>query len=367
MPPEPPLPKLIFTSDDSPRAGSPLATPIKPDHTPTVSGDAVPGATFGDNRTYNIPERSYSPSGRRPPLSRNSTEEEPLNIGIGKPTLTKSSPETPHDGIEKRIQRSRTEAVGASNSSWPTEPDPSKNLSKSHTVGPGKVRPEPEPDLGDQITTLMTNIGKIGLDEPKSYVPDEELSGLMTDRRIKKALEDPSKDLIDFAKGNPKLLAITLLVFENENSRNRVMEGFRFHKFTDSCLPVEEMLSEGVCWVQFNPYESDDSEDEPQCPHRSVANAFHRKPWKNTTFTTFFEKQWSFLVPKILEHVFDDYPFGKHIILPFENKNGDIGTKMPGGHFGDVRSARMLASYQTAIETVSILRLRSYDVEIDSS
>jgi hypothetical protein len=228
----------------------------------------------------------------------------------------------------------------------------------------------------------MQNMGKIGLDEPKSYLPEEVLSTLMTDRRIKKAFEEPSREITDFAKTNPKIFAITLLVFSDKRlkiCRNQAMEAFRLHNFTDDCLPVEDMSSRDVCTVQFKSVKSDDSdcsEDEsdasessesadeictvdhkmkPQCRYRSTANAFHGAPWDGTSFTTFFQKQWSFRVPKILEHIFE-YPFGEYEILPFENKNGDIGIKMPGGHFGDVRSAKMLANHQTAIKTVSILQ-----------
>jgi hypothetical protein len=72
----------------------------------------VPGFTLGDDRRYDISERDASLSRRRPPLSRNSTEEEPLSTSIGTRTITDSLSDASHEEIGQKIHRSRTEAVG---------------------------------------------------------------------------------------------------------------------------------------------------------------------------------------------------------------------------------------------------------------
>jgi hypothetical protein len=232
---------------------------------------------------------------------------------------------------------------------------------------PGRSRrAKRERDLGDQIILAMR---EIGLGQPKSYLSEEDLSILVTAQRIENALENPSLDLITFAVENPKVLAITLLVHVGKHSRNQAMEAFRFHNFTDSCLPIERMTFKEICSVQFGYGDSDDSEDSenksdvressasaievrPRCKHISAGNAFHGSPWTRVGAEAFFDRQWSFLVPKILNHV--EYHFSDHIILPFEKRM--LGTQ--SGHFGDVHLAMMLANYQTAISTVSILQSR---------
>jgi hypothetical protein len=230
----------------------------------------------------------------------------------------------------------------------------------------------------------MTNTGKIGLDEPKSYIAEDKLSTLVadsTDKSIRKALklDVAADDLITFAKQNPKVLALTLLVFVEKTSRNRAITAFKLHSFTDACLPVvEDMLSEKVCLVKFEYPDSDDSDNESdtcnsssqsliesKCRHRRAVNAFHSPPWKASVFTTFFEKQWSFCVPKIDGHVFE-YHLGDYDILPFRKENCDIKTKASGGHFGDVRLATMLATHQTAIVTVGALFFKFICQKIDS-
>jgi hypothetical protein len=119
MPPERPLPKfeVFVSSDDSSHVSPALEIRSNPGHVPTISGTDVPGFTVGDDRRYDISERDASLSRRRPPLSRNSTEEEPLSTSIGTRTITDSLSDASHEEIGQKIHRSRTEAVGESNSS----------------------------------------------------------------------------------------------------------------------------------------------------------------------------------------------------------------------------------------------------------
>jgi hypothetical protein len=291
--------------------------------------------------------------------------------------LTLSSLETSREESEKRIQRRQTEAhIGEPTSRSFTGHDLPKPLSKSHTEATvGSEKRKRDLGLADQITETMRMMGQIGLDEPKSYLPDEWLPKLMTDARIQRALKKPSHHLIEFSKNNPKIFAITLLVYTDKKSRTRAMNAFRTHNFTDSCLPfVEKISSPDICAVGFDWKDSDDESDgsdgsdgsademKLECRHKLEGYAFHGSLWTQTSYQTFFEKQWSFLIPKILEEEFE-YHFGDHIILPFEKYGGEpAGAEHfgDGGHFGDVTPAIMLAKYQTAIETVSLLRSACY-------
>lgn len=411
MPPNSTTPRLVLGSD-SPRAGADLPNPIKAAiHTnPSENG---PGNIYED-RKYDVLD---SPVNSKPPLSRNPTE-----VGTGIRIVTPSSLQASGHEVSSGIQRSKTEApVRASTPSQPNGPNPNKRRTRSYAEGGVSSRKsKQETDLAAQITSAMDRMGEIGLDDPKSYLPDGALSGLITETRIKRALSKSSEkliassELINFAKTNPKVLAITVLVYSDKRSRNQAMEAFRSNGFGDHCLPVI-MFSEKVCFVQFkhnDSEESDQSDDgseisepvenysedeldiletsgaasEPplQCKHRSEADAFHSAPWTSTTFRTFFEKQWSFLVRRFEDHVFEYHEIREKEILPFVYKNGNDGnedddtnndenhnivrfenraasdgSKVPGGHFGDVRLRVMLANYQTAIPTVSIFGPRS--------
>jgi hypothetical protein len=256
MPPNSAIPRLVLGSD-SPRAGAALPTPIKAAiHTnPSENG---PG-NIDEDRRYDVLD---SPVNSKPPLSRNPTE-----VGTGIRIATPSSLQVSEYDISSGIQRSKTEApVRASTPSQLNGPNPNKRRTRSYAEGGGSSRKsKQEPDLAAQITLAMDRMGEIGLDDPKSYLPDDALSGLITENGIKRALSKSSEkliassELINFAKTNSKVLAITVLVYSDKRSRYQAMEAFRSNGFGDHCLPVI-MFSEKVCFVQFTHNDSDESD-----------------------------------------------------------------------------------------------------------
>lgn len=356
MAPNVPVPQIVFSTHVDPV--------IKPSTKPKpISIGPLPQPVFEDDGRYNLPETP--PGQRRPPLSRRSTEIL-RDISERSRNLPNNLTEESQDQKEKTVIRSRTAAVaGPSSANWAADSEPLKRPTRSNTDKPARIgRPRQEPDLSALITSKIKEMGPIGLDEAKQYISETELRNLITVEHIQKALDNPSQKIVDFAEENPKVFALTVLVHKAKSDRKEAMESFEYYDFTDRCLPVKNMAPREVCPVQFRGEESVDEELIDDCQHCTEARAFHGDPWTVTEFDAFFETQWRFLVPKILQEKFE-YEFGTHIILPFQNgaqhrndddEGSDCGEgQSPGGvgHFGEVRLGMMLSDRQNAIPTVS--------------
>jgi hypothetical protein len=333
-------------------------------YTNTVSGDAAPAVVSKDNGAeadYDLAESLDSVPGNIQPLSRRPTQ---IDFGRGDPVRNISTLEASQEETEMRLERAMTslgfEGSAPGSSSRPDR-DPAMRPLRSQTeadLQSGKSKRDKGKDLGDRIATAMERLGDIGLDDPRSYMPAEMLAQLINCDTVKKAMKKPvSEQVLDFAVQNPKVFAIICLVFSDREHRRRAMEAFEEYNFTDACLPADKLSSQEICPVQFDwddsssEKESEDSEPSdklPRCEHRPEAAAFHRNPWRQSTFVTFWEKQWSFLIENILEEKFE-YQFRDRSILPFIYRRSEV---LGGGHFGDILPALMLAKYQNAIPTV---------------
>jgi len=217
-------------------------------------------------------------------------------------------------------------------------------------------------DLRRSITMLLAQANEIGLDGPHDYVSAEDLSALMTDRSIQETLAGGSKDLIGFVKNNKKLFAITLLAFKNRRDLLEALEHFRTYNLSDGSLPVENVLKNGMCTLysqsldssdagfEFASEDFDQSDSTDKCKHRVEEYVFHNQPWDFDEFSSFYDKQWSFLIPMFAKSVFE-YHFHDRTILPF--KNVVAANEGDEGHFSSVYRATMLADCQDAIQTVN--------------
>lgn len=262
--------------------------------------------------------------------------------------------------VTQGIRRRRSDNY-TSESSRTNVPGPGR-LPRTATTGlvsqeKKKAPIEKSVDLRTQITKRMKEIGCL----VPTCLPDDELAKLMKIEDVQNSLQkqiDGTVMDMNFVKRNPKVLAITLLVHKDKKEVTRAM--IRFHKygFTDDNLStIKDMSSEAVCTIELGKYENlEDSEHEPcDCGHDEEWDAFHFKPWCETSFEDFLEKRWKFLIPKFEEEQFV-YEFDVKTILPFKKVDAStVGIGLANGNFGEVTPVLMLARHQTAIKTVSSL------------
>ncbi|QDS78034.1 hypothetical protein FKW77_003054 [Venturia effusa] len=217
------------------------------------------------------------------------------------------------------------------------------------------------PDLGNLISEKMAAGRGIGLEKSKEYISVDELAVLITDPSITQALPDAPRDLIDFALNNKTLFAITLLVFSDQATRQKnrqmAMESFSEHEFSDKLLPVQDLRRLDTCGKFCG---------EEECQHPEHEDAFHLDLWDHITFSSFFEKQWTFKLHFFLKDDFENH-LDDRWILPLQDV--EIGNTVGEGHFSVVYKAMMLADHQDTMPCatnsstipVAIKELRQYN------
>lgn len=311
----------------SPASSSSLNSRSVVQQTPVVENHALekrsedsscgffPPSTFPSHVTETAPYPLHVPSTVNKPEPKPGHVPRASTTGTDVPSLRK-----------KRLRR--TDTARAECSSCPYSSRQFKNETEVPEV----------PDLGNLISERMAAGTRIGLDRTKEFVSDEELGALITDASIAETLPHAPSGLLDFIRANKTMFAITLLVFSGQvtrqTNRQKAMESFSKHEFSDEKLPVADSRKKETRCGKFNANE---------CKHWDYEDAFHLDLWNYTSFQSFFDKQWNFAL-----HTFQKDDFENHLddrwILPLQEVQ--IGHTVGEGHFSVVYKAKMLADYQ---------------------
>jgi len=199
-----------------------------------------------------------------------------------------------------------------------------------------------------QLSKWIREHGKIGFHK-QQFMTDESLSKLITEPFISRVLPKKYRQtLASYAIKNKKILAITLLTFDDADRVGVAMSSLRDGGFQECDLPVDDLQeSEGNCKVQRGQLRSG-------CNHRKEYNAFHQGIWDHAAFGRFYDNQWRFLLQKFEVKVFD-YSLHERRILPLKISKDYAGH----GGFGVVSPVEMLCDHQDAfVEVKSKMQLK---------
>jgi hypothetical protein len=254
----------------------------------------------------------------------------------------------------------------------------SRSHQNSRTVGTRKAETTLEKTLGSNIPDseedseernatdrlahrLRKSMQQYGINGLAGCLLDEAQNNLINQPTIRKVMPNASKELLDFVTGKAvKLFIVTMLVFGPYNGRETitsVMKSFERHGVDDSMLPIPEIGQTCVLNHEETTHKhisrkcssNCDGARFENCSHEQRLNVFHHRPWNLTTRLEFFNNQWKLLVPK-----FDKENFVREYraeeVLPIT----EMDPRLKGsGYFGIIRKARIPASHQNILPSVS--------------
>jgi hypothetical protein len=161
----------------------------------------------------------------------------------------------------------------------------------------------PQRSLSNQI---LNKFAKSTFDgRPQDFLPDDCISGLVTEDTIKEELQlngsnsDEDKELVEWihTKAN-KVFAITVQCDLETRYTLTSMKMFKYYGFDNSSLPIE------------NPRPAPGASQSPQ------PNYFHPSIWVMAKLYRFYESQWKYLAPVFAKDGYT-YDLSSECILPF--------------------------------------------------